>query len=71
MTDRAGIDLLRYALASVWTECEKDAPEVDDIRRIVGEALALTEQFVRPGKDLTNGGTGLEGWLAHTGRPNA
>ena len=59
------IDILRCAAASVWTECEEDEPNVEDIQQIADEALKLTTQFARPGKNLTLDGTGLDGWTQY------
>jgi hypothetical protein len=56
------IELLRFALASVSTELEKDNPNIEDIWKIVEEALVLTKNYASLGKDLTNQETGLLGW---------
>ena len=52
---------LRFALAAIWTELEKDNPSEEDMRQIANEALELTKHHERP-KDLTLDGTGLESW---------
>lgn len=56
------VDALRYALASIWTEIEKDSPSEEDVRQIVNEALEMTRHHTKAGKDLTLGETGLAGW---------
>jgi hypothetical protein len=56
----ADVDLLRHALASVWTELEKDTPDLGGCQRVIDEALRMTP--ARPGKDVTHCGVGVEGW---------
>lgn len=65
MTERECIDILRYALASVWTDLEYHIPEdmeVPDSWDIANQALRLTDDFAPRGKDLTDDGTGYNGW---------
>lgn len=54
------IDLLRMALAGIWTELEKDNPNLEDCQTIASEALLLTIEHAS-GKILS-GSTGLESW---------
>lgn len=64
------IYLLRMALASIWTEAERDAPPEEllkNCQRIADEALELTK-YLATAKDLTNDGIGLEGWVNHLGK---
>lgn len=68
MTEAEAVRLLRFALASVWTECEKDVPNTEDLQRVASEALELTRDYATKGKDLTNDGTGLDGWLQFLGK---
>lgn len=60
MTEDRAIDVLRFALAAIWTECEKDQPNIEDVQKIADEALGLTKSFAN-GKNLSNE-TGLESW---------
>ncbi len=63
--DRArAIQTLRFALASIWTELEKDQPSLEDCQRIADDALDLTKSHAEA-KSLTSQGTGLEGWLEY------
>jgi hypothetical protein len=55
-------ELLRFALAAVWTECDKDDPSLDDIMRIARESLHLSRGRAR-GRVLGGpDGTGLASW---------
>ena len=55
--------MLRYALASIWTEAEYGihALGICNCQAIANEALEMTAQFAKP-KDLTDDGKGYEGW---------
>jgi hypothetical protein len=56
----AEVDLLRHALAGVWTELGKDAPDLEGVRRLAGQALRMTS--ARHGGDLTLCEAGVAGW---------
>jgi hypothetical protein len=56
----AEVDLLRHALAGVWTELGKDAPNLEGVRRLAEQALRMTP--ARRGKELTLGAMGVAGW---------
>jgi hypothetical protein len=56
----AEVDLLRHALAGVWTELGKDAPDLGGVRRLAGQALRMTS--ARHGEDLTLSEMGVGGW---------
>jgi hypothetical protein len=56
----AEVDLLRHALAGIWTELGKDAPDLEGVRRLAGQALRMTA--AGRGKDLTLCEAGIEGW---------
>jgi hypothetical protein len=56
----AEVDLLRHALAAVWTELEKDLPDLKGVQRVVEQALRMTPS--RRGKELTLGAMGVAGW---------
>jgi hypothetical protein len=62
MSEEKAIDVLRFALAAIWTEGEKDSPNLEDIAIIAGEALKFTYVFASPGKVPSNE-TGLESWV--------
>ncbi len=58
------VDLLRFALAAICTELEKDNPSLEDCQQIADEALALTADcgIPRSGKRVDLDGQGLESW---------
>lgn len=60
------IDVLRYALAAVWTELENDQPNIEDCRTIINEAMGMTNTWCK-GKVPRNE-TGLESWREFLGR---
>lgn len=64
MTD--DVKLLRFALAAIWTELEKDAPNLGDCQLIANEALAMTLDEAN-GK-VPSDSTGLESWREHVRR---
>ncbi len=55
------IEKLRFALACVWTELEKDNPNLAHCQIIIDEALAESVEFA-VAKNLRNGETGLLAW---------
>ncbi len=55
------IKLLRMALASIWTELEKDNPNLEHCQFIADDALNMTVDTSK-GKYVSNE-NGLEGWL--------
>ncbi len=64
MTYRQTIDMLRFALAAAWTECEKDSPNLDDVQTIANEALAFTT-LTGEHKNPANQETGLASWTQY------
>ena len=56
------ISLLRFALAAIWTELEKDNPNQEDCQKIFYEALELTKQFAGQCKPFLSCETGLSSW---------
>lgn len=64
------IALLRYALASILTELDREKTDeemMEDVATIAQEALDSTKQY-RKGKDLTLDGIGIEGWRDYLAR---
>lgn len=55
------IELLRFALAAIWTELEKDDPNLSDCQDIADSALKITAGHAQP-KDLTCHETGIASW---------
>ncbi len=55
------IALLRHALACIWTELEKDEPNLEDCQQIADEALELTKKYAKAKKLSLE--TGLASWL--------
>ena len=55
------INLLRFALAAIWTEAEEDNPNIEHIQQIVDEALEMTKEVER-GK-VPSLSRGLESWI--------
>lgn len=55
------IDILRMALAAIWTEAEKDVPNIEHIQQIADEGLDITKHKAKP-KDLSSSETGLASW---------
>ena len=63
-TDKT-IKLLRFALAAVWTECERDQPEnsiISNCQIICDEALKITIEHAKAKTFGGIDGTGLESW---------
>lgn len=65
MSELEAVRLLRYAAASVWTELENEAPDLDGLQILVDQALDLTGEYAPRGKDLTDDGVGVAGWRQH------
>lgn len=60
--ERISIATLRWALACIWTELEKDEPNVYGCQDIANQALELSKEYAKP-KDLTNDLNGVEAWI--------
>jgi len=57
------IRLLRHALACVWTELEKDAPDCEGAQRVAGEALERSAEWAEPRQlNARMHDVGIEGW---------
>lgn len=55
------IAMLRFALASIWTELERDDPDVYGCQGIADDALNMSVQYAPKGKVPSNL-IGVEGW---------
>jgi hypothetical protein len=66
LSETQAIHLLRYALASIWTELETESPSQEDCAEIANQALELTVCFAK-GKVPSNS-IGLEGWKEYLER---
>ncbi len=62
MNASEAVQMLRHAVAAIWTELESDAGSPESAQTIADEALELTAQFAPAGKDLTNQEIGIESW---------
>ena len=57
------VRLLRFALAAIWTELERENPSLEDCQRIADEALDLTVVYC--GSRGVSDEVGLESWLEY------
>lgn len=60
MKEIEAINLLRHAMACIWTEFEKEDPDIDGIQRIANESLGRTKEFAT-GKVIDDK-VGIDAW---------
>jgi hypothetical protein len=60
MEERKTIELLRTALAAIWTECEKDQPNIEHVQIIATEAIDATIMFAKA--KVPSNDDGIDSW---------